>query len=68
MAGAATLNYGLFLIDDGFVIVAFCDFPADSPSQRLKARPELTTKSACTVHRNSLESVVAHSTFALQTA
>jgi large conductance mechanosensitive channel len=44
-AGAATLNYGLFLntmID--FVIVAFAIFLLIRQVNRLKARPELTTK------------------------
>jgi large conductance mechanosensitive channel len=44
-AGAATLNYGLFLntmMD--FVIVAFAIFLLIRQVNRLKARPELTTK------------------------
>lgn len=44
-AGAATLNYGLFLntmVD--FVIVAFAIFLLIRQVNRLKAKPELTTK------------------------
>jgi len=44
-AGAATLNYGLFLSTMmDFVIVAFAIFLLIRQVNRLKAKPELTTK------------------------
>ena len=70
-AGAATLNYGLFLntmMD--FVIVAFAIFLLIRQVNRLKARPELTTKECpyCLSKIALKASRCPHCTSELQTA
>jgi large conductance mechanosensitive channel len=70
-AGAATLNYGLFLntvID--FVIVAFAIFLLIRQINRLKAKPELTTKECpyCLSKIALKASRCPHCTSELQTA
>ena len=70
-AGAATLNYGLFLntmMD--FVIVAFAIFLLIRQVNRLKAKPELTTKECpyCLSKIALKASRCPHCTSELQTA